>query len=109
MSEQNTLNVSILDRDYRVACPSGQEKELTEAARKLDEKMQEIRGTGKVFGIERIAVMAALNITHELLQASPSLENNSAAIERLSAKIEALLPESDDDRFDLDFDQPEKF
>lgn len=107
MSEQNTLNVSILDRDYRVACPAGQENELTEAARKLDEKMKEIRGTGKVFGIERIAVMAALNLTHELLQASPSLENNSAAIEKLSAKIDAVLPENSDDDFDLDFDPVE--
>jgi cell division protein ZapA len=107
MPEQNTLNVSILDRDYRVACPTGQEKQLTEAARKLDEKMQEIRGTGKVFGVERIAVMAALNLTHELLKASPQNDNSQIAIERLSAKIDALLPDLDEDAFDLDFGQPE--
>lgn len=62
-----TLDVSIMGREYRVACPPDQEKELLEAVVYLDRKMREIREQGKVVGIERIAVMAALNIAHELL------------------------------------------
>ena len=50
MTEQKTLSVSILDRDYRVACPPGQEKQLSDAASTLNEKMKEIRDTGRVFG-----------------------------------------------------------
>jgi cell division protein ZapA len=62
-----TLDVSIMGREYRVACPPDQEKELLEAVVYLDRKMREIREQGKVVGVERIAVMAALNIAHELL------------------------------------------
>ena len=62
-----TLDVSIMGREYRVVCPPGQEKELLEAVVYLDRKMREIREQGKVVGVERIAVMAALNIAHELL------------------------------------------
>lgn len=103
MSEQNAVSVSILERDYRVACRPGQEKQLLEAAKTLDDKMKEIRATGKVFGIERIAVMAALNVTHELLQKRPENDESSSALARLNAKLDAVLPESDIDAFDLDF------
>lgn len=65
-----TVEVSILDKDYLVACPEDQQDALRRAARHLDSKMREIRTTGKVLGSERIAVMAALNITHELLEDS---------------------------------------
>jgi cell division protein ZapA len=102
MSEQKTLNVNILDREYLVACPTGQEKKLTEAANTLNDKMQEIRDTGKVFGIERIAVMAALNLTHELLQAKPENENDRSAITRLTDKLDAILPDQDQEPLGLD-------
>lgn len=65
-----TVEVTILDKDYLVACPEDQQDALRRAARHLDSKMREIRTTGKVLGTERIAVMAALNITHELLEDS---------------------------------------
>ncbi len=64
-----TLDVTIMGREYRVVCPPNQEKELLEAVVYLDRKMREIREQGKVVGVERIAVMAALNIAHELLAA----------------------------------------
>jgi len=67
MTSSKTLDVSIMGREYRVACPPDQEKELLEAVVYLDRKMREIRDHGKVVGVERIAVMAALNIAHELL------------------------------------------
>ncbi|HCL38283.1 MAG TPA: cell division protein ZapA, partial [Marinobacter hydrocarbonoclasticus] len=63
-----TVEVRILDKEYLVACPQEEQEALLRAARHLDTKMREIRSSGKVFGTERIAVMAALNITHELLE-----------------------------------------
>jgi cell division protein ZapA len=64
----NTVSVTILEKEYQVACPEDQQAELLLSARHLDEQMRAIRSTGKVIGLERIAVMAALNISHELLQ-----------------------------------------
>ncbi len=63
----NALDVKILDREFRVACPDDEKAELLESVAYLDKKMSEIRDTGKITSIERIAIMAALNITHELL------------------------------------------
>ena len=70
MSKPRTVAVNILDKEYQVACPPEQEAELIVSASYLDKQMRSIRETGKVIGLERIAVMAALNISHELLQAS---------------------------------------
>lgn len=68
-SRGTTFAVTILDKEYHVACPPAQQAELLLSARHLDEQMRAIRATGKVIGLERIAVMAALNISHQLLQA----------------------------------------
>lgn len=62
------VDITILDKEYRVACPASEREALERAARYLDARMREIRHTGKVIGNDRVAVMAALNITHELLQ-----------------------------------------
>jgi cell division protein ZapA len=70
MSAIQTVTVSILDKDYQVACPEEQQAALIVSASYLDKQMRSIRETGKVIGLERISVMAALNISHELLQAS---------------------------------------
>jgi cell division protein ZapA len=70
MGSVNTVTVSILDKDYQVACPAEQQAELIVSASYLDKQMRAIRDSGKVIGLERIAVMAALNISHELLKAS---------------------------------------
>ena len=63
----NTLSVTILDRELRVACPESEREELLDAVAYLNRKMVEIRDTGKIVNAERIAIMAALNISHELL------------------------------------------
>jgi cell division protein ZapA len=63
----NTVEVSLLGRTYRVACEEGERESLMQAVAYLDAKMNEIRKAGKVTGSERIAVMAALNVAHELL------------------------------------------
>lgn len=62
------IKITILDKEYMVACPEGEETALTESARHLSSKMKEIRSSGKVVGVDRIAVMAGLNIAHEAIQ-----------------------------------------
>jgi cell division protein ZapA len=62
-----TVEVTLLGRTYRVACTEGEREALMQAVAYLDGKMNEIRKAGKVMGAERIAVMAALNVAHELL------------------------------------------
>ena len=67
MAEAQTVEVTLLGRTYRVACADGEREALMQAVAYLDAKMNEIRKAGKVMGAERIAVMAALNVAHELL------------------------------------------
>ena len=62
-----TVEINLLGRTYRVACEDGERDALMQAVSYLDAKMNEIRRGGKVMGAERIAVMAALNVAHELL------------------------------------------
>ena len=64
MSTSNTVTVTILEKEYQVACPEEQEADLIASAKYLDKQMRSIRETGKVIGLERIAVMAALNISY---------------------------------------------
>ena len=66
-ADPKALQVNVMGREFRVACPESEQKELLEAVDYLNKKMDEIRDNGKVIGIERIAIMAALNIAHELL------------------------------------------
>ncbi|MCY4427287.1 MAG: cell division protein ZapA [Halieaceae bacterium] len=97
MSLPNTVTVNILGREYQVACPAEQEPELTAAASYLDRQMLNIRDQGKVVGLERIAVMAALNVCHELLRApaqsssTTTNEDSCAAVEQLTRKLETAL------------------
>jgi cell division protein ZapA len=63
----STVNVSILGKDYQVSCPAEEVDALTKAARFLDKQMADIRASGKVVGLDRVAVMAALNITNDYL------------------------------------------
>ena len=61
------LAIQILGREFRVACPEGEEKQLQASVEFLNRRMKELRDTGKVTGNERVAIMAALNIAHEFL------------------------------------------
>ena len=63
-----TVVVHILGKDYQVACPPEERDALLRAASELDRRMRDIRQSGNVLGVERIAVMAALNLANELLQ-----------------------------------------
>ena len=88
------MTVKILDKDYQVACPAEQEAELIVSAKYLDKQMRSIRSTGKVVGLERIAVMAALNISYELLQASDHADAgqpSSDSLKRLNRRLDDAL------------------
>ena len=65
--KHHQVTINILDKEYVIGCPEGSEAELSAAAAQLDKKMREVRDGGKVLGMERIAVMTALNLSHELL------------------------------------------
>jgi cell division protein ZapA len=73
------IDVTIFGRQYKVACSEDERAELAEAVAYLDKKMREIRDRGKVTGVDRIAVMAALNITHDLLRERQSNRSPAAA------------------------------
>jgi cell division protein ZapA len=66
--EQIPVTVRILDKEYRVACGPLEQEGLLESARLVDRRMREMRQSGRIIGADRIAVMAALNIAHELIQ-----------------------------------------
>ena len=94
MADANTLKVKILEKEYLVSCPDDQQNALETAAQHLDTKMREIRSSGKVHGIERIAVMAALNITYELFESSRDAKEDKALLESLENKMEQVLSKS---------------
>ena len=92
MPNSDTVEVKILDKEYLIACPEEARAQLESAAKHLDRKMREIRTGGKVHGTERIAVMAALNITHDMLQDSQLSESTEKMIDELDEKLNAVLP-----------------
>lgn len=92
------VNISIMGRDFSVACPPEEQEDLLEAARYLDGNMKEIQKTGKIIGTERCAIMAALNITNDLLKLQKSTAGNDqleAKLVSLQDKIDAALNEAD--------------
>ena len=93
-----TVTVRLLDKEYTISCPDGAEAELLASADYLDARMREIKSSGKIVGLERIAVMAALNMSHELIK---SREQNRQTVEmqlrRLGNKIDRSLDRLDGD------------
>jgi cell division protein ZapA len=90
-----TLDVTILGREFKVACRESERLELMEAVALLDRRMREIRDGGKVNGTDRIAVMAALNIAHDLLRArraraEPSVGDTPIDGESARRRIQAM-------------------
>lgn len=74
MSSVTSVSVRILDKEYQVACPEEERTALLESADFLNRRMKEIRDSGKVVGLDRMAVMVALNLTNELLQLRQAFE-----------------------------------
>lgn len=91
------VTVMILDREYRIACPEEEKPALMEAANHLDKRMREIRDSGKVVGLDRVSVMAALNITHDYLECRRGdrdvNDNLGPRISALREKLDAALEE----------------
>lgn len=88
--ESSSLDVFILDKAYKIACPPSEQDNLRRSAQYLDRKMREIRGTGKVIGLERIAVIAALNISHELLSLRQQQAGHAASPEHIAQLLQKL-------------------
>lgn len=95
MSIQSTVSVDILGKEYIVVCTEEEQADLITSAKQLDIKMRKMRHTGKVSSGERVAVLAALNLTHELLQAKgddTSLGSNlKTRLNKMNIKIETAL------------------
>ncbi len=86
------VNISIMGRDFSVACPPEEQEDLLEAARYLDGSMKEIQKTGKIIGAERCAIMAALNITNDLLK----LQKSTVGQDKIQEKLSSLQSRIDD-------------
>lgn len=97
--ESKPLDVNIMGREFKVACTDEERPDLLRAVEYLDRKMRDIRDAGKVVGIERIAVMAALNIAHELLRTKVSdgvdLGDLKRKIGTMQASIDAAMSTQD--------------
>ncbi|HSE01632.1 MAG TPA: cell division protein ZapA [Burkholderiales bacterium] len=92
-ADPKALQVNVMGREFRVACPESEQKELLEAVDYLNKKMDEIRDNGKVVGVERIAIMAALNIAHELLTTKIG-GFDMAALKRRMQSMETTLDQA---------------
>ena len=96
MTQQiSQVSVRILDKEYQVACPAEERTDLLDSAEILNNKMREIRDSGRIVGLDRIAVMAALNMANDLLHAKArdqQLEGDfSQRLKLISDRVETAL------------------
>jgi cell division protein ZapA len=95
VSASEPVGVRILDREYTVGCEPGEKDGLMAAAKLLDARMREIRGGNRVAALDRVAVLAALNLAHELQQLREDSERRdrslAAAVDDLQRKVDGLL------------------
>ncbi len=91
MTDNNAVDVAIMGREFRVTCPDEEREELLQAVAYLDKKMCEIRENGKVVGSERIAIMAGLNIAHELLAVKVKEDCDMGEFKRKIDRMQMLL------------------
>ena len=92
-AEPLAVNIKILDKDYRVACQPEEQDELLASARLLDTRMRDIRQAGRVIGSDRIAVLAALNIAHELIQLQKARGGEDSDTVRRLRRLEERVTE----------------
>ena len=97
MAGPRSIDIHILGRAFKVACSREEEPALIAAADYLDEKMREIRDTSKVIGAERIAIMAGLNLAHDLLTQGGGglIEEARTRITHCNALLDAALEDQD--------------
>jgi cell division protein ZapA len=89
------VSVRILDKEYQVACPADERTDLLDSAEILNSKMREIRDSGRIVGLDRIAVMAALNMANDLIHAQArdqQLEGDiSERLKSISDRVDSVL------------------
>ena len=90
--EHTTVTLTILGKDYKVACPKEKESDLLHASRVLDDRMRSIRNAGRTAGADRIAIIAALNVTDELEQTKQEL---SAVESKAQDQLDELMKRVD--------------
>lgn len=94
-STSEPVSIRILDREYTVGCEPDERDSLTAAAKLLDAKMREIRGSNRMAALDRVAVLAALNLAHELQQLRSDSDKRDRELERtlgdLHRKLDGLL------------------
>lgn len=93
MNEENRVSVLILDKEYQVACRPEERHDLKRAASELDERMRAAKRSGNIVGLDRIAIMVALNLCHELQSKSGAVDDpeSESAIERINKKLDSAL------------------
>ncbi|MFY0678715.1 MAG: cell division protein ZapA [Neptuniibacter sp.] len=97
--DSQAVTVKLLDKEFSFNCPPDAEQELLASAGFLNDKMLEIRKSGRVLGLERIAIMAALNLAHELIQQQgQQTESVEERIRYLGNKIDLAISEIDQER-----------
>jgi cell division protein ZapA len=90
-SPAEPVRVNILGKEYQISCPPEERADLYASANLLDQRMRTVRDAGRVVGVERIAVMVALNLAHEMLVCSRHLEQlNARTPDRLAALADAV-------------------
>ena len=100
-AEPKGLQINIMGREFRVACPEEEQQGLLEAVDYLNQKMLEIKEHGKIIGLERIAIMAALNIAHEFLTTKVGGGFDIAEIKRRMIGMETVLDQAMSDQNEL--------
>lgn len=92
------VTVNILGKEYQVACPENEQAALIASAQMLHQNMEKIRNTGKIVGLDRIAVMAALNLAHELItiQSNQGTGNDEVnkSILQMKDRVSSFLEET---------------
>ena len=93
--KSDAVKIHILDKEYLVACPDEEKESLLASANHLSEKMVEIRESGKVVGIDRIAVMAGLNLAHDVIASGGGNGKNTntpaSRLQKLNSIIDNTL------------------
>ena len=90
------ITIHILDKEYMIACDEDERHDLQRSAEYLDKKMREIHDSGKIIGSDRIAVMAALNISHELLTQDGGGSTSTKANISMNTRIRSIQEKIDD-------------
>lgn len=93
-AESKPLEINLMGRQFKVACPPGEEEQLLASVEFLNKRMQEIRASGRVVGNERIALLAALNATHEFLTRKTPEGFDMGEVKRRITSMQATIDDA---------------